>query len=77
MNPCKPIHIENVSKTLTPFPLRAAAPHENVASMLALIGLFSSVGQVSLQFISALSSSFARSEGKLVTEICLNPKSYP
>jgi hypothetical protein len=32
---------------LTPVPLRAAAPHENVASMLALIGLFSSVGGVS------------------------------
>jgi hypothetical protein len=31
---------------------------ENVASMLALIGLFSSVGQVRFQFREALSSSF-------------------
>jgi hypothetical protein len=31
---------------------------ENVASMLALIGLFSSVGQVRFQFLEELSSSF-------------------
>ena len=36
--------------------VRAAAPHENVASMLALIGLFSSVGQVSALFPCVLYS---------------------
>lgn len=38
---------------LTPNSSRAAAPHENVASMSALIGLFSSVGQAIGQVISA------------------------
>jgi hypothetical protein len=45
--------------------------------MLALIGLFSSVGQVSTKYLGALPSSFPHLRGKIVMGIILDFKSTP